>query len=322
MKKVVVITTGGSIATKHGPMVGGSVPTVKGEGFLSMLPRNEVEVLFKAFSNVPGSHLSPSKILEVSQLATSVLTAPDVDGVVITHGTDTLEETAYLLDLTLQSSKPVAITGAVRGPTVPLYDGMANLVSAIRVVMQPETRAMGTLVVFNEQIFAASEVQQVHTNSINCFDSPGYGPLGNIEGNRVWLQRKLLRRVTIPCTQLEERVDLIRVTQGADDRQIRHAIEDGVAGLVLEVFGSGRVPPWWLPAINDAIQQQMVIVVVSRSHTGGLYDQYGYVGAYHDLERLGVIFANGLDGIKARIKLMVALGVSRNAKEVQGWFGL
>ncbi len=320
MKKVVVITTGGSIATKHGPMVGGSVPAVKGEGFLSMLPRNEVEVLFKSFSNLPGSHLSPAKMLEVSQLAATILAAPDVDGVVITHGTDTLEETAYLLDLTLQSPKPVAVTGAVRGPTVPVYDGMANLVSAIRVAMQSDVRSMGVMVVFNDQIFAASEVQQMHSNAINCFDAPGYGPLGSIEGNRVWLQRRLLRRTTIPCTQLEERVDLIRVTQGSDDRQMRHAIEDGVAGIVLEVFGSGRVPPWWLPAINDAIQQKTAVVVVSRSLMGTLYDQYGYVGAYHDLERLGVIFANGLDGIKARIKLMVALGVSRKPEDLRGWF--
>lgn len=320
MKKVVVITTGGSIATKHGPMVGGAVPAVKGEGFLSMLPRNEVEVLFKSFSNLPGSHLSPAKMLEVSQLAGTILAAPDVDGVVVTHGTDTLEETAYMLDLTLQSPKPVAVTGAVRGPTVPVYDGMANLVSAIRVAMQPDVRGMGALVVFNDQIFAASEVQQMHSNAINCFDSPGYGPLGSIEGNRVWLQRKLLRRTSIACTQLEERVDLIRVTQGADDRQLRHAIQDGVAGIVLEVFGSGRVPPWWLPAINDAIQQQITVVVVSRSLMGSLYDQYGYVGAYHDLERLGVIFANGLDGIKARIKLMVALGAARKPEEVRAWF--
>src|SRR6185503_7500242 len=179
------------------------------------------------------------------------------------------------------------------------------------VAAAPEARELGTLVVFNESIFAAAEVQKTHCQAANAFEAPGSGPLGRIEGDRVWLHHRVPRRIYIPCTRLEELVDLIKIGQGADDRILRHSIEDGVAGIVIEAFGSGRVPPWWLPPLGDAIAQRTVVVIATRCGAGSLYDEYGYVGAYHDLKRLGVLFAHNLSGLKARIKLMVALGAAR-----------
>ena len=322
MKKVVIITTGGTIAMKrNSPMVGGAVPMLKGEDFLAQLPRTGIELVFEEFSNLPSSHLTPVQGLELSQRIESVLLAPDVDGVVVTHGTDTLEETAYLLDLTINSPKPIVVTGAMRMATMLGYDGMFNLAAAIRVAAAPEARELGTLVVFNEQIFAASEAQKVHSQSSDAFAAPGSGPLGRVEGERVWLRHRMPRRTFIPCSRLEELVDLIKIGQGADDRMLRHAIEDGVAGIVIEAFGSGRVPPWWLPAISEAIAQRTTVVIATRCGAGSLYDEYGYVGAYHDLQRLGVLFAHNLSGVKARIKLMVALGAARKPGELRAWFG-
>ncbi len=115
-------------------------------------------------------------------------------------------------------------------------------------------------------------------------------------------------------------VDLIRIGQGADDRQLRHSIADNVAGIVIETFGSGRVPPWWLPAIGEAIQRRIPVVAVSRAGAGGMGDEFGYVGAYHDLRKLGVIFAPDLSGIKARLKLMAALAVARSPAELRALF--
>jgi L-asparaginase len=115
-------------------------------------------------------------------------------------------------------------------------------------------------------------------------------------------------------------VDLIKIGQGAEDRMLRHSIEDGVAGIVIEAFGSGRVPPWWLPAISEALAQRTAVVIATRCGAGSLHDEYGYVGAFHDLQRLGLLFAHNLSGAKARIKLMVALGAARKPGELKAWF--
>lgn len=320
MKKVVVITTGGTIAMKRSPMVGGAVPMLKGEDFMAQLPHADIQLGFEEFSNLPSSHLMPVQALDLSQRVDSVLMMPDVNGVVVTHGTDTLEESAYLLDLTINSPKPIVFTGAMRTATTVGYDGMLNLAAAIRVAASNEARGLGVLVVFNESIFSAAEVQKVHSQSAMAFDAPGSGPLGRVDGERVWLRHRPTQRLFIPCSRLEEMVDLIKIGQGADDRQLRHAIEDGVAGIVIEAFGSGRVPPWWLPAIREAISQRTVVTIATRCGAGSLSDEYGYVGAYHDLQRLGVLFAHNLSGVKARIKLMVALGAARKPEELRGWF--
>jgi L-asparaginase len=320
LKKVVIITTGGTIAMKRSPMVGGAVPMLKGDDFMALLPRGGVDLAFEEFTNLPSSHLTPAQALDLAQRVEAALSAPDVDGVVVTHGTDTLEETAYLLDLTINSQKPVVITGSMRTATMLGYDGMLNLATAIRVAAAPEVRGMCALVVFNDHIFAASVAQKTHSQQANAFESPGSGPIGRIEGERVWMLHRPARRLFIPCARLEELVDLVKITQGASERMLRHSIEDGVAGIVIESFGSGRVPPWWLPSISEAITQRTTVVIASRCSSGSLYDDYGYVGAYHDLHRLGVLFAHNLSGVKARIKLMVALGAARKPEELRNWF--
>ncbi|MCG8346846.1 MAG: asparaginase [Chloroflexales bacterium] len=320
MKRVVVITTGGTIAMKRSPMVGGAVPSLKGEDFLILLPREGVDLVFEEFSNLPSSHLTPVNGLELAHRVESILLMPDMDGVVITHGTDTLEETAYLLDLTLKSSKPVVFTGSMRTATNVGYDGIVNLANAIRVASSAEARDLGVLVVFDEEIHASSAVQKVHTQAQHAFLSPGSGPLGRIDGGRLWLTHHPAQRQHIPCARLEEMVDLIRVVQGADDRLLQHSIDDGVAGIVIEGLGGGRVPPWWLPTIAAAIERRVAVVLASRCSAGSLGDEYGYVGAFHDLRRLGVLMAHNLTGSKARIKLMVALGAARHDGELRGWF--
>lgn len=320
MKKVAVITAGGSIVIKRGPTIGGGVLPVKGEDLIAQLMHGGVELEFSEFSNVPGSHFMPAQGLELARQIEMILAEEAIAGVVVTHGSDTLEETAYLLDLTIAAEKPVVVTGATRSPASPGYDGLINLAGAIRVAASVEMRGLGTLVVFGGQIFAAAEVQKVHSQSIEAFAAPSAGPLGWIEAERVWLRHRPAQRLYIACTHLEERVDLIALGQGGDDRLLRHAIEDGVAGIVIEAFGGGRVPPWWLPAIQEAIAQRTVVVIASRTGSGALYDDYGYVGAYHDLERLGALFAHHLSGPKARIKLMLALGAVRRPEDVRPWF--
>lgn len=319
MKKVIVVTTGGSIAFKRNTATGALVP-VDGEDAIAQLSNSGIEVEFNEFSSLPGSHFTPMQGLELAHQVDSLLHNDAVAGVVVTHGTDTLEETAYLLDLTVDHEKPVVVTGATRPATIPGYDGLHNLASAIRVAAAAETRETGVLVAFAGQIFAASDVQKVSAHSVDAFTAPGSGPLGWIVADRIWMRHRPAQRMFIPCAHLEERVDLITPGQGSDDRLIRHAIADRVAGIVIEAFGSGRLPPWWLPAIQEATAQRIMVAIAPCTGSGALHDEYGYVGSYHDLERLGVLFAHYLNGRKARIKLMLALGAVRRPEDVRVWF--
>jgi L-asparaginase len=293
---------------------------LQGEDFRDQLPRNTIQLQFEVFSNLPSSHLTPHQLLNLAQRVNSLFATDETDGIVITHGTDTLEETAFLLDLTVNTVRPLVLTGAMRTATTVGYDGIANLAAAIRVAATPQAATAGALVVFNESIFAARSVQKTHCQNLDAFSAPGSGPIGRVEGEHVWLQYLPTNRQFVNCQRIEERVDLIRATQGADDRQLRHALADKVAGVVIETFGSGRVPPWWLPAISELIQHRCAVVITTRCGAGSLHDDYGYVGAYHDLVRLGAIFAHNLNGPKARIKLMVALGTARRPSELRGWF--
>ncbi|MEI8167499.1 MAG: asparaginase, partial [Chloroflexales bacterium] len=259
MPRIIVITTGGTIATRRGPNLAGAIPALKGEDVLAMLPRGGADLAFEEFSNLPSSHLTPVNALDLSRRVAAALERPEIDGVVITHGTDTLEETAYLLDLTLRTTKPVVITGAMRAATSLGYDGLANLAAAVRVASTPSASDLGVVIVFDEEIHAAAEVQKLHAQSRAAFASPGTGPLGRVEGERVWIARQPVGRQQIACQRLEELVDLIRLTQGADVRMLRHSLEDGVAGLVIEAFGGGRVPPWWLPHLSEALQRRTAV---------------------------------------------------------------
>lgn len=319
-KYICCITTGGTIAMKRGPMVGGAVPSLKGQDFLSLLPRGEHRVVFEEFANLPSSHLTTAMLTDLLRRVDSRLQLPEVAGVVLTHGTDTLEETAYLLDLVINSSKPVVVTGAMRTATSIGYDGIANLSAAIRVAGSENAHDQGVLVAFNEAIYAAAEVQKVHSQALGAFAAPSTGPIGSTASGLPVFTHRVFKRQTIPLSRLEEPVDLLTVTQAADDRLLRAAIESGTRGLVIEGLGSGRVLPWWLPVLQTARSRGIPVVIATRTGAGDLGDEYGYVGAYHDLRRLGCLFAPRLNGPKARAKLMLALGAVKSPEEVRQFF--
>lgn len=320
MSHIVCITTGGTIAMKRGPMVGGAVPSLKGQDFLALLPRSEHDVIFEEFTNLPSSHLTTAMAVDLVRRIESRVQVPEVAGVVVTHGTDTLEETAYLLDLVVQTSKPIVVTGAMRTATAVGYDGIANLSAAIQIAGSEAAHDQGVLVAFDEQIFAASQVQKVHAQGLGAFAAPSAGPIGTTTGGQPCFFHRVVRRDALPLMRLEEPVDLLIATQGADDRLLRAAIESGTRGIVIEALGSGRVPPWWLPQLQNARARGIPVVFTTRTGAGGLGDEYGYVGAYHDLRRLGCLFASGLNGPKARIKLMLALGAAKTADDVRQFF--
>lgn len=320
MSMITIITTGGTIAMSRAEHSSGAVPRLSGEDLVAQLGPMGADVRVENLFSLPGGHLTTDHLQRLVRRVEACAQEPDVAGIVITHGTDTLEETAMLLDLALTTPKPVVLTGAMRTASAVGYDGPGNLAGALAVARAPQARGQGVLVVFNDRIWAGSEVQKIHGQAVDAFGAPGSGPLGTTCGGEVRLLHRVAQRTHIPLRRLVEPVDLLTATQAGDDRLLRAALASGARGLVLETFGSGRVPPAWLPALEDARARGVPVVVCSRTGAGAIGDEYGYPGATHDLRRLGCLFAHGLNGPKARIKLMLALGAAATPGEIARFF--
>jgi L-asparaginase len=319
MAKVHVITTGGTIAMGQDQAAGGAVPVLTGEDFRRQLTSEVTALEWEEYCNLPSAHFTVETIWGLRTRVAELARADEVQGVVVTHGTDAMEETAYLLDLTVDTDKPMVLTGAMRTASDEGYDGIANLSSALRVASSTAARDLGALVVMNQEIHAARDVMKTHTQSLDTFKSLDHGPLGRVEADRVVVDRRVVRQY-IPCSRLEPDVHLVKVTVGADETILRHLTDKGAVGVVIEALGGGRVPPWWMPAIREAVQSGIVVVIASRCPSGRVYDGYGYEGAHKDLAAAGAVFAEGLSGQKARIKLMVALETQRNRESVQALY--
>jgi L-asparaginase len=315
MKRITVLTTGGTIAMRADAQAGGAVPALAGADLAAVLPSGIAEIRVEEFANLPSAQFTLEQIWNLSRRAAALAADDAVDGVVITHGTDTLEESAYLCDITIDSPKPIVFTGAMRTASEIGYDGMANLAAAVRVAASDDARGLGVLVVFNDEIHAACDVTKTHTTALDTFQSPEFGALGRVDYGGVVIARKPARREFIPATLLEPNVHLLKLVVGMSDGLLMYLTETvGARGIVLETLGGGRVLPPWLPTIERAVKNGCAIVITSRAGTGWTVDRYGYAGAHRDLARIGCWFADGLNGQKARIKLMIALGVENAGK--------
>ena len=314
--------TGGTISMRVDPETGGAVPALAGEEILALVPGLTTLADVQLFNPGlwPGPHVTPARMMALAREVAAVLADPTVAGAVITHGTDTLEETAYLLDLVLDLAKPIVLVGAMRNSSELSWDGPANLRAAFRVALSPDAAGLGVLVVMNDQILAASEVVKTHTESTDTFQSRDFGPLGLVDKDRVLVVRRPLRRQHLPAIALEEHVDLIRMYAGADGRFIDHAVETGTRGLVIEGLGRGNVPVAALPAIGRAIDRGLPVVIATRCARGRVLDTYGYEGGGRQLTRLGAILAGLLPGHQARLKLMLALGAGWDLARIRASF--
>ncbi len=322
MAHVVVLSTGGTIAMQHDANLGGAVPQLGAAELAQALPPDLAEIELGEIVKLPSSHFGLDTLWQIRGAVAETLERPEVDGVVVTHGTDVLEETALLLDLTLGSPKPVVLTGAMRTVTQVGYDGYANLAAAVRVAACPQARDLGTLVVLNGEVHAARFVTKTHTLSLDTFQSPGWGPIGRVEGERVIVGSRVRPRfIDVPA--LETRVELFKLTVGGRPDGLEDGLRRGVRGVVIEALGGGRIPPWWFPTIHRAIADGVTVVVGSRCPAGRVWDPYGYPGAVRDSVEAGCLLAKGLNGQKARLKLMVVLGaVQEPAAVARLWYAV
>lgn len=322
MKKIAVVFNGGTISMILDENIKAAVPGLTGEQIMKMVTGIEryCEIETLTYSNLPGPHMTLDTMMELSKYIQKLLDRQDIDGVVVTHGTDTLEETAYFLDLVIDTKKPIVFTGAMRSGSELGYDGPSNLAAAICTAISEEAKNRGILVCFAGELNSASEVTKVNAMSINAFATPSFGPLGIVDDNQVIFYRTMRDEVKICVDKINAKVDLIKCFAGQDSSLIDFCLEKGDDGIVLEAMGRGNVPPQMLDGIRKAIAKQIPVVLVSRCFEGRVYESYGYEGGGKMLREMGVIFADHMPGQKARIKLILVLSKTKDVNEVRRLF--
>ncbi|HDK4279660.1 TPA: asparaginase [Staphylococcus aureus] len=272
--------------------------------------------------NVPSPHMTIQHVKQLKDIILEAVTNKYYDGFVITHGTDTLEETAFLLDLILGIEQPVVITGAMRSSNEIGSDGLYNYISAIRVASDEKARHKGVMVVFNDEIHTARNVTKTHTSNTNTFQSPNHGPLGVLTKDRVQFHHMPYRQQALENVNEKLNVPLVKAYMGMPGDIFSFYSREGIDGMVIEALGQGNIPPSALEGIQQLVSLNIPIVLVSRSFNGIVSPIYAYDGGGYQLAQQGFIFSNGLNGPKARLKLLVALSNNLDKAEIKSYFEL
>ncbi|EOB7378659.1 L-asparaginase [Staphylococcus aureus] len=272
--------------------------------------------------NVPSPHMTIQHVKQLKDIILEAVTNKYYDDFVITHGTDTLEETAFLLDLILGIEQPVVITGAMRSSNEIGSDGLYNYISAIRVASDEKARHKGVMVVFNDEIHTARNVTKTHTSNTNTFQSPNHGPLGVLTKDRVQFHHMPYRQQALENVNDKLNVPLVKAYMGMPGDIFSFYSREGIDGMVIEALGQGNIPPSALEGIQQLVSLNIPIVLVSRSFNGIVSPTYAYDGGGYQLAQQGFIFSNGLNGPKARLKLLVALSNNLDKAEIKSYFEL
>ncbi len=322
LKKILIVFTGGTFSMKIDEKTGGAVPRYSGEELLEKIPQAKelADITCYDFGKYPGPHMTPELMLKLSNTVKELIKNKEYSGVVITHGTDTLEETAYLLDLTIKTEIPIILIGSMKNSSEPDWDGPRNLLDAIYICLNEDCRNLGVLVCLNGEVNAASEVTKTYTDEIDTFRSLDFGALGLIENGIVTINRPPFKLENIFTDKIVTNVDMLTVYAGMNEKFFKFSADSGVEGIVVEALGVGNVPPAAFDGIKYAVEKNIPVVLVSRCPAGETLDIYSYPGAGKWLHSIGVIFAEYLNGQKARIKLMLALGKTRNEDELRKIF--
>jgi L-asparaginase len=320
LPKVRLVATGGTISNRTGGRL-------TAEELVQSIPGLDryVRPEFEQFANVASSSLTLKQWLELARRINTLFKEdPDLAGVVVTSGTDTLEETAYFLDLTVRSDKPVVVVGSMRNPSTLGYEGAANLLEGFRVAAEPASRGKGVLVVLNDEINSAREVTKTDALRLNTFQSRGYGVLGVVDSDRVVYYRNVVKRHTkdseFDVSEVEElpRVDIAMVYQGATGDIIKAMVDQGAKGIVIASAGAGATSGTQGEGMRYAASKGVFVVTSTRTGGGRIAAGRGRGGAPQ-----GPVFrlaAEDLTPVKARILLMLALTKTKDGAEIQRMF--
>jgi L-asparaginase len=319
--RCVLLSTGGTIASRISPDTGLAIPALSAQDLMATLPelQGRIDVELEDFSKVPSPHIGPEHWRGLAQRVTALLARSDIAGVVISHGTGLIEETAWFLDLVIDSEKPVVVVGAQRNSSERDFDGTRNLRDALCTCVSPQARGLGVLVVMNQHINGAREVSKRHTFDVQTFDSGEWGYLGHVVDDRVRITRTPANRLHLPYQgQSLPRVDVVAMYAGATGGLLRAAVADGAKGLVIQAVGSGHMNPEMARAASALLQEGIPMVVATRVPMGGTRACYGFEGSSQMSVNAGAVLAGELSAWKARVLLMVALSLGMTTSSALG----
>ncbi len=317
MARVYLVTTGGTIASTA--VEGGDVVSnISGEALLQGLfdGLGGIEVIVDEFCNVGSFGIDLELAFRLCRHIRSRLDDRNCSGVVVTHGTDTMEESAYMADLLYGGEKPIVFTGAQRNAAAPDRDGPRNIANAIRLAASPRARGLGAMICFEEEFHAARDATKTHTSRVDTFRSGEHGKLGEIDTGEVFVHRLPAARWSFDPPRIETEIELIKIVMGSTGNLLRMAAGAGARAVVLEGFGRGNATPAVAAAVEELTASDLPVIVTSRCPEGRVRPIYGNGGG-RDLERAGAIFAGDLTGPKARIAAAVLLGQSCEMDELR-----
>lgn len=320
---VAALFTGGTISMRVDAQLGGAVPALTAEEILAAAPGiDEVaEVRAEQWGRHPGPHMTVERQWALRARLLEVIADPAIAGVIVTHGTDTLEETAYIVARSTPADTPIVFTGAMRSSSDLGWDGPQNLVDAVRVAASPLARGVGTMVVMGSRVFAGLEDTKGHTHELAAFEAPGLGPIGSIDEDQVIFRRRLVGTPAVlappaPATP----VDIVPTWAGCDARLLDASRESGAVGVVIAAMGRGNVPPAMVPGIERWLDAGRPVVIASRAGRGRVGKTYAYPGGGRRLYEMGALFAGARRPQQARIDLMLGLGAGLDAAGLRALF--
>ena len=315
-KKILVLHTGGTISMQADDS--GAVVTSQDNPMNHVSnPLEGVEVHALDFFNLPSPHIKPKHMLALYQKIKEE--ADYYDGFVITHGTDTLEETAYFLDTMEVPHKPIVLTGAMRSSNELGSDGVYNYLSALRVASDDKAADKGVLVVMNDEIHAAKYVTKTHTTNVSTFQTPTHGPLGLIMKYEILYFKTAEPRVRFDLDRIQGLVPIIPVYAGMTEELLDLLPVDQLDGLIIQAFGAGNVPKETSQKLNALIQEGLPIALVSRCFNGIAEPVYAYEGGGVCLQNAGIFFVKELNAQKARLKLLIAINAGLTGDELRAY---
>jgi len=318
---VVVVATGGTIAEKTGSS-GGAQPALTGDSLVAAVPGLDKVARVKVINlaNIDSSQMTPAIWAKLSRAVDAELAKPGVAGAVVTHGTDTMAEGAWFLDLTLTSDKTVVFTGAMRDASDLSPDGPINIMDAVTLAVSPEAKGWGVVVCLNYYVNAARWAVKTQTTNVQTFKSGQKGYLGYVLGKVVERWHPRPPRLTLPLPDKLPKVVFVADYAGSDGSLIRHAVDQGAKGLVVEGVGSGNVNALVYGAIKYALAKGVKVVITTRPVHGGAWPIYGDKGGGLVLKKAGCILSRDLDSFKSRLLLMLALASGADHQRLVEYF--
>ena len=315
-KKILVLHTGGTISMQAD--ASGAVVTSSDNPMNHVSnPLEGIQVHSLDFFNLPSPHIKPKHMLALYQKIKEE--ADNYDGVVITHGTDTLEETAYFLDTMEVPHMPIVLTGAMRSSNELGSDGVYNYLSALRVASDDKAADKGVLVVMNDEIHAAKYVTKTHTTNVSTFQTPTHGPLGLIMKQEILYFKTAEPRVRFDLNHIQGLVPIISAYAGMTDELIDMLDLEQLDGLIIQAFGAGNIPKETSQKLESLLQKGIPVALVSRCFNGIAEPVYAYQGGGVQLQKSGVFFVKELNAQKARLKLLIALNAGLTGQALKDY---